>query len=103
MQFMRKPLDASNGRRDSKGAYATFTAVKEVAESISHSRTPRRSSMALSKDRPDMSEIAVLADKQDGLVDDETESEADSRGRLRTASALSGEFDLSAPSRSNPV
>ena len=38
MQFMRKPLDASNGRRDSKGAYATFTAVKkEVAESISHS------------------------------------------------------------------
>ena len=58
--------------------------------------------MALSKDRPDMSEIAVLADKQDGLVDDETESEADSRGRLRTASALSGEFDRVPPREVTP-
>jgi hypothetical protein len=50
--------------------------------------------MALSnKQRPDMSEIAAMADMQEGLIDDdESASDNGSRNRLRTASALSGEF-----------
>ena len=94
MQFMRKPSDVSNDVGDSKVTRTTFTAVKGVDDEVFRTpRTPRRSSMALGKDRPDMSEIAVLADKQDGLVDDESESDAGGRSRLRTASALSREFD----------
>ena len=50
--------------------------------------------MALSnKQRPDMSEIAAMADMQEELIDDdESASDNGSRNRLRTASALSGEF-----------
>ncbi len=105
MRFMRKPEDDAPDGERRVGACTTFTAVKRgAATDALNPRTPRRSSMALSdKARPDMSEIVAMADKEDGLIDDESESDAGSRGRVRTISALSGEFNGAAEEEDNSL